>query len=195
MNNQIDVKLILVGTQSVGKTCIVQKLVTGKFSEDERPTLGAAYFPMSINIGNKEVRLQIWDTAGQERYRGMTPMYYRDAKVALIVYSVGSSDSFKEVEDWYDSLRNHADSNIQIYLVGNKIDLDDQEVSQEEGEKKAKDIGAFFYSVSAKTGEGVLDMFNDIAKAAINADSQPKTSTETKINLNDKNPKQSKKCC
>ena len=193
MIDSIDVKLILVGSEAVGKTCIVQRLISGQFSENRNPTLGASYLAKNIVIGNKEVRLQIWDTAGQERYRGMTPMYYRDAKVALIVYSVTEPDSFNEVESWYDSLRNHADPDIQIYLVANKIDIEPFEVPSEKGEQKANEIGGQFYSVSAKTGEGVENLFYDIAKANLGIDSSS-YQIDKKLDLND-GKKKSKNCC
>ena len=64
-----------------------------------------------------------WDTAGQERYRAITSAYYRGAVGALLVYDITKQVTFENVERWLKELRDHADSNIVIMLVGNKCDL------------------------------------------------------------------------
>jgi Ras-related protein Rab-5C len=161
-----EMKLVLVGNTSVGKTCIAKMATTGAFADDSTPTLGATYVSKLVRLGNTEVRLQIWDTAGQERYRGMTPMYFRGAHVAIVAYAVTDSESFDGVDTWITSLRDNADAQIILFLVGNKCDLEDQRaVSSETGQKKATELSAVFYEVSAKTGDRVEDLFLDIAKS------------------------------
>lgn len=163
MSETNELKLVFVGNTSVGKTCIVKKATTGIFNEESISTLGASYVSKLVTYQGREIRLQIWDTAGQERYRGMTPMYYRGAHVAFIIYSISDRSSFEDVDDWLESLRENADVDIIIFLVGNKYDLENErKVSTEEGEKKAEEIGAIFYEVSAKIGYGIDDLFKDI---------------------------------
>ena len=72
---------------------------------------------------NKSIKAQIWDTAGQERYRAITSAYYRGALGALLVYDVSKKTSFDNVEKWLKELKEHADTNIVLMLVGNKSDL------------------------------------------------------------------------
>jgi len=72
---------------------------------------------------NKSIKAQIWDTAGQERYRAITSAYYRGALGALLVYDVSKKTSFDNVEKWLKELKEHADANIVLMLVGNKSDL------------------------------------------------------------------------
>lgn len=158
--NQIELKCVLIGNTNVGKTCIVHRATTGVF-EESSTTLGASYSAKTEMFDNRYFRLQIWDTAGQEKYRGMTPMYYHNAHVAMIVYSITNTESFEAVDSWFKSLRNNADPDIIIFLVGNKVDLDNERaVSAELGEKKAKEFGAEFCEVSAKTGFGIADLFS-----------------------------------
>jgi Ras-related protein Rab-5C len=160
-----EMKLVLVGNTSVGKTCIAKMATNGTFADDSVATLGASYVSKLVRIDNMEVRLQIWDTAGQERYRGMTPMYFRGAHEAVIAYSITDQESFDGIDSWVASLRENADSEIILFLVGNKCDLEEQRViSTDMGQNKAKDLDAIFYEVSAKTGDRVEDLFTDLAK-------------------------------
>jgi Ras-related protein Rab-5C len=160
-----EMKLVLVGNTSVGKTCIAKMATSGTFVDDSVPTLGASYVSKLVRIDNTEVRLQIWDTAGQERYRGMTPMYFRGAHEAVIAYSITDQESFDGIDSWVGSLRENADPEIILFLVGNKCDLEEQRmIPMDKGEEKAKELSATFYEVSAKTGDRVEELFIDLAK-------------------------------
>lgn len=77
----------------------------------------------SIQVDNKTIKAQIWDTAGQERYRAITSAYYRGAVGALLVYDIAKHITYENTEKWLRELRDHADGNIVIMLVGNKSDL------------------------------------------------------------------------
>lgn len=76
-----------------------------------------------MQIEGKTIKAQIWDTAGQERYRAITSAYYRGAVGALLVYDITKKQTFENVQRWLRELRDHADSNIVIMMVGNKSDL------------------------------------------------------------------------
>ena len=198
MGDTEEIKLVLVGHQFVGKTCIVRMATTGLFDEDTISTLGASYTSKTITTSSKEVRLQIWDTAGQERYRAMTPMYYRGAQVALVVYSVDNMDSFKAVDEWIDSLHENTDSSIIIFLAANKADLTDSRVvTTQQGEEKAKSKDVFFAEVSAKTGEGIDDLFITMANTYLERNAkQPATKTQTGVDIKETSkPKSGKNCC
>jgi Ras-related protein Rab-5C len=161
-----ELKLVLVGNTSVGKTCIAKMATTGEFADDAAPTLGASYMSKIVRVDAAEVRLQIWDTAGQERYRGMTPMYFRGAHAAIVAYAVTDAESFEGIDSWVSDLRDNADPEILIFLVGNKCDLDDQRViATPNGEQKAASVPAAFYEVSAKTGDRIEELFLHIAKS------------------------------
>ena len=156
----MEVKLVLVGNTTVGKTCIVKREVMGVYEELMQPTLGAAYTSREVHVKDRTVSVQMWDTAGQERYKAMGPMYYHGVNVALIVYAVDSRSSFAAVDEWVDDIRKHAPRNVQLVIVANKIDLvDSREVAAEEGVAKAESHSALYFEVSAKTGEGISDMF------------------------------------
>lgn len=160
-----ELKIVLIGNTNVGKTCVVKKATSGVFTEDTVATLGASYVSKLVTVNKTEVRLQIWDTAGQERYRGMTPMYYRGAHIALIVYSITDDKSFEGIDGWLESLQENASPDITLFLVGNKCDMEnDRVVETDAGQAKADQIGAHFAEVSAKNGYGIDDLFLDIPR-------------------------------
>lgn len=87
----------------------------------------------NIELGGKSVKIQIWDTAGQERYRTLTKAYYRGAAGIILVYDVTDPVSFNNVAYWLKKIKKHGDENVEIILIGNKIDLiNDISVSTEE---------------------------------------------------------------
>ena len=190
-----ELKIVLVGHANVGKTCIVKRATTQTFSEDTAPTLGASYVSKLVPVNGTDIRLQIWDTAGQERYRGMTPMYYRGAQVALIVYSIHDSESFDAVDGWLNSLNENSDGDRILFLIGNKCDLEyDRVVTTELAQTKSKSIKAHFYEVSAKTGQGIEELFNDIPKYFL--EKQKPTEQIPVININSNtNSSKKKNCC
>lgn len=110
------------------------------------------------------VKLDIWDTAGQERFRSLTPMYFRGAVGGLVVYDVSSGDTFRRVRTWIADLRK-ARENIAIVLVGNKCDLpkEKRQVSREDGEALAEEEDLMFFECSAKTGENVTVVFEQLS--------------------------------
>jgi small GTP-binding protein len=161
-------KVVLIGETSVGKTCIVKRGTTGAFDSNTLATLGASYTSKLVNAGEIVTRLLIWDTAGQERYRGITPMYYRNAAAVLLVYSIADRESFTQIDVWLRSLEENIPNGVLLFLVGNKSDLEStREVKVEAGQEKAQSIRATFSEVSAKTGDGIKELFVTVASACL----------------------------
>lgn len=189
----MDVKIVLIGNSAVGKTSVVRKATNRETTSDQGPTLGASYLSMRRTCNEKVVDLQIWDTAGQEKYRSMAPMYFRGSHIAILMYSIIDKESFEGVNDWHQILVQNTNDDIIKFLVGNKVDLADQRViSKEEGENKAKEINATFYEVSALTGEGVSDLFDEVTKAASEI---PVNVQSASIAVDEEEPKNKKGCC
>ena len=117
-------------------------------------------------LEDRTVRLQLWDTAGQERFRSLIPSYIRDSSVAVVVYDVTNRASFLNTSKWIEDVRNERGDDVVIMLVGNKTDLSDQrQVSVEEGEEKANELGVLFIETSAKAGYNVKALFRKLATA------------------------------
>jgi len=116
-------KVVLIGDSGVGKSNLLSRFTRNEFCLESKSTIGVEFATRSIAVDGKTVKAQIWDTAGQERYRAITSAYYRGAVGALLVYDITKGVTFENVERWLKELRDHADANIVISLVGNKADL------------------------------------------------------------------------
>ena len=184
-------KVVMVGDTRVGKTCVLEKLTSGIFKESSPPTIGAAFKSHILETKEGCVSLQIWDTAGQEKYRALTQMYYRSANVALLFFDLTNRDSFNALELWCGELSRKAPEKIKTVLVGNKLDLiEERVVSKDDAEKFANEHNIFFYAeTSAKTGEGITDLFVRIAENII-CDEMPTQSLDL-----DSDNSPSNNCC
>ncbi|KPJ10644.1 Ras-related protein Rab-31 [Papilio machaon] len=119
----IEAKIVVLGSQGVGKTSLVVRYIGKMFSRHISPTIGASFFTCNINLAEARVKLQVWDTAGQERFRSMAPMYYRNANAALLVFDITCRASFAAVKSWVKELQSNAPGPLVLALVGNKADL------------------------------------------------------------------------
>lgn len=170
MSNPItSIKLVLLGEAAVGKSSIVLRFVSNDFSENKEPTIGAAFLTQRVNINDHTVKFEIWDTAGQERFASLAPMYYRNAQAALVVYDITKPQSFIKARHWVKELHEQANKNIIIALVGNKVDIlenneSERKVAREEAEKLAEEEGLLFFETSAKTGANVNEVFLGIGE-------------------------------
>lgn len=158
-----NLKIVLLGDSSVGKSSIVTRYVVGKFQRSNA-TIGAAFMTKNILLNDdKHVNLELWDTAGQERYRSLAPMYYRGTDIAIIVYDVTNPDSLIHAESWIEELKSYIESerqlSLKIVLVGNKIDLVD-EYQAPKGIRNGNHDQ--FCIVSAKSGDGIVELFDGI---------------------------------
>lgn len=115
--------MVLIGDSGVGKSNLLSRFTRNEFNLDSKSTIGVEFATRSIQVDSKTIKAQIWDTAGQERYRAITSAYYRGAVGALLVYDISKHQTYENVNRWLKELRDHADSNIVIMLVGNKSDL------------------------------------------------------------------------
>lgn len=157
-------KVVLLGDSSVGKTSLVYRLVLDKFDPHLPNTIGAAFISKTHTSNDKTVRLEIWDTAGQERYKLLTPMYYRNAKEALVCFDLSCPESsFDRARYWVDQLKILGPSDIKVRVVGNKKDLvDEDEIDLLRIRDYCSDNNVRLDLTSSKMNEGVVELFDDI---------------------------------
>ncbi|KAF8481420.1 ras-domain-containing protein [Gautieria morchelliformis] len=156
-------KVVLIGDSGVGKSNLLSRFTRNEFNIESKSTIGVEFATRSINVDGKTVKAQIWDTAGQERYRAITSAYYRGAVGALLVYDIAKHATYVNVTRWLKELRDHADSNIVIMLVGNKSDLKHlRAVPTEEAKGFSAENGLSFIETSALDASNVESAFQNI---------------------------------
>lgn len=158
-------KLILGGDGAVGKTSMVHRFVEDVFNVDYKSTIGTSIMKKECKFEGLEskVRFVIWDLAGQSQFKRVRQSYVANAEAGILVCDVTRRETFDNVKIWWDEIIKEAEG-ITLILVGNKIDLvDSRQVSKEEGEALANELGLSYIETSAKTGESIEDAFKILA--------------------------------
>ena len=166
MNPEYDhlFKLLLIGDSGVGKSCLLLRFADDTYTESYISTIGVDFKIRTIEIGGKQVKLQIWDTAGQERFRTITSSYYRGAHGIIVVYDVTDQASFSNVKQWLQEIDRYACENVNKLLVGNKCDLTTKKVVDFNTAKEFADgLGIPFLETSAKNSTNVEEAFVTMA--------------------------------
>ena len=197
-------KIIFLGDQGTGKSCILNRFVDDKFDENYQATVGLDFQSKNVKIDNQDIHLLLYDTAGQEKFRSLIPMYTRDANIIMLVYDITRKESFNNIPIWIKDLTNVKFEEVIFVLIGNKIDLNDKrEVNKEEGEKYSQENKMIFEEVSAKTGENFPELFynkifEQIAlkfKPGVQGTINDIQEMKIKIGDDDKNNNKKRKCC
>ena len=163
-------KSMVTGEGAVGKTTLVTRFVSGIFERDYKTTIGSQFAVKLTYISPPEpeyavgIKIQAWDVAGQARFKAVRKMYYSGAAGVILVYDVTRRRSFMELQKWVTEADESIGQRVPMIVVGNKIDLPDRAVPAAEARKWAEDQGFLYMESSAKTGEGVADMFTVLAE-------------------------------
>ncbi|KAG7202086.1 hypothetical protein KM043_004758 [Ampulex compressa] len=178
-------KVMLLGDSGVGKTCLLTRFRDGRFlAGNYITTIGIDFRNKVVVVDDTRIKLQIWDTAGQERFRSVTHAYYRDAHALLLLYDVTNKTSYDNIRAWLSEIREHANEDVVIVLLGNKFDCGaERAVKREEGERLAQEYRVPFMETSAKTGLNV-----ELAFLAVARDLKARKSNDpddTKFNVQD----------
>ena len=110
-------------------------------------------------VDGKPISLGLWDTAGQEKYKTITRAFYRRANGIIISYDITSLESFNGTKKWLTEINKNKTDNVPIVLAATKCDLDDRQVTTEEGYNFAKSLGCRFFETSAKDNIQVKELF------------------------------------
>jgi Ras-related protein Rab-1A len=161
-------KIIMVGDSGVGKSALLKSFMGEEFTKHYVSTIGVDFEIKQVIMNDKKVHLQIWDTAGQERFRTITTSYYRSSDAILLVFDVTDANSFKNIQAWLEDVRQYARKDVDIMLVGNKVDLEkERKVEFKSAKEFADDNFIPYMETSAKTSFNVNQAFNTVALAAL----------------------------
>ena len=156
-------KVTLMGPSAAGKTSILHRFASGSFSEDQAPTIGAAFTSKELDTTKGKVILNIWDTAGQERFKSLVPKYARGSSAVVVVFDVTSPDSFESAQSLIEKERGEYEGKMAWFLVANKNDCEPF-VDLERVREWAQATKMRFFSTSAKTGDGIGELFASVAE-------------------------------
>jgi small GTP-binding protein len=155
-------RVVAIGDSSVGKTSIINRFLRGAFEPEEPETIGVLYDSFIQEVNGTAVEIQLWDTAGQEQYRSLGPVYFRSAGAAIVVFDLTNEHTFRSIGDWVTSFRNVCTDSALVIVVGNKSERQDRAVPPEEAKAWAREHDAPYVETSAKTGQGVKVLFDEL---------------------------------
>ncbi|KAL9633984.1 MAG: hypothetical protein Q9164_004366 [Protoblastenia rupestris] len=185
-------KFVVVGDGGCGKTCLMISYSQGYFPEKYVPTVFENYITQTEHKpSNKTVELALWDTAGQEEYDRLRPLSYPETDLLFVCFAIDCPNSLENVMDkWYPEVL-HFCPTTPLILVGLKSDLRHKRaciellktqgltpVTQEQGQKVARQMGAIYMECSSKEMSGVHEVFELAVDTAVRREMQIKDERE-----------------
>ena len=185
------INIILVGDSGTGKSNLFSRYFLNEFKVDFISTIGMDKQMKLVKYKNKLYRISISDTAGQERFRALPLKYYQNADGTLLLFDITNQDSFDNINSWMQDLqKNGRGKSHKIYLIGNKIDLPDRKINQDQGHTLAESLGLKYYEMSCKENINVNEVVSRLVVECIN---NLITETENGFQLNKKKSKKGQK--
>lgn len=190
MSQIINCKVVILGDSSTGKSSIATMYVNETFDEIQEPTIGASFLRKDLVTDRCKISYEIWDTAGQERYRSLAPMYYRNTKVALIVFDITNKDSFLSAIEWIKEIQEKCENPV-IILVGNKFDLKNH-IDKVLIDEYINSFNIPYFETSAKENINISEIFLHLSNYFIDFKGSDNNSVQIDT---DKKSKFTKNCC
>lgn len=193
-------KVILLGDGGVGKSSLMNRYVTNKFDAQLFHTIGVEFLNKELEVDGHFVTMQIWDTAGQERFRSLRTPFYRGSDCCLLTFSVDDSQSFQNLSNWKKEFIYYADvkepESFPFVILGNKVDIDERQVSTEEAQDWYRNNGNHpYFETSAKDATNVAAAFEEAVRRVLASEDRSDHFIQTDtVNLHRK-PKPSSSCC
>ena len=192
-------KIIILGSSEVGKTCIYNRYFHNDFKENLLSTIGIDFQTKFFKFDEQKVKANFIDTAGEEKFRAISLNYLKGTDGVILVFDITKRETFDLLETWLNELKDTNKADVSKVLIGNKADLNEQrQVEIEDAQKLAEKINCNYYEASAKTGQNINEALDEIAR--ISYDNYQKMeeridsivlSNEEKEKLN----KNKKSCC
>jgi Ras-related protein Rab-2A len=159
----ITIKYIIVGNSNVGKSCLLLRYTENRYEPMHDITIGVEFGTKTVRVDNNTMKIQIWDTAGQESFKSIISSYFRGALGALLVFDLTNKESFDNIKDWIEMVKNKCNTPITFLLVGNKSDLEHERVvTKQEAYEFAQKNNMEYIETSTKSGNNVENAFNNI---------------------------------
>ena len=195
--NEKTLKIIILGSSEVGKTCILNRYFHNDFKENLLSTVGIDFQTKFFKFdGDQKIKVNYIDTAGEEKFRAISVNYLKGTNGVILVFDITNKETFDLLETWLNELKDTNKADVSKVLIGNKADLAERrEVSVEDANNLANNMKCKYYEASAKTGENVNEALDEIAKISfINFASSEERADSIVLNRQEGKTKK-KKCC
>lgn len=153
------IKVISMGEQACGKSCLIKRYCEEKFIQKYIPTIGVDYGVKPVKLGEYEVRVNLWDLAGAADYEQVRSEFYKDAQGCLLVYDVANRASYDALPQWVSESREMGAENMVIVVAGTKSDLLNRKVTEKEAKEWTSAQGLLHFEVSAQSSQNVKALF------------------------------------
>ena len=186
------INCMLIGDSETGKSSFLIRYVRNNFSDIFLTTIGLDKEIKIYQHMDKKYRLILWDTAGQERFKSLPKKYFQNADGILLLFDVSKKDTFEHVKNWIEDIKFNLNEErkTNIYLIGNKLDLE-RNVTREEGLEMARELGIKYFECSNKLNININEIMAHMIMDC--SEGIKKEKKENKLKNNRKNKK--KKCC
>ena len=168
LNGQGSLSFILIGDSTVGKTCFLMRYFKNQFNEAFLSTIGIDKEIKHVKVGNDNYKMTLWDTAGQERFKCLPKKYYQNADGVLLLFDVTKEETFQSISNWMKDVKDNSNktitndankqTDIALYLIGNKIDKPDRVITREKAEEMANSLGMKYFEVSCKINMNIPEV-------------------------------------
>jgi len=194
-NNELTLKIIILGSTKVGKTCLINQYFNKEFNDNPISTIGIDLQSKYFKFDNDIVKINFIDTAGQERFDSISSNYLKNVNGVLLVYDITNYDTFKKIDYWNNQIKNYNKNKYSIVLIGNKIDLNNQRVVNfNDGKNLSKRINCKFFETSARNNINVDEVFETISLLTYKFCKENKLLFNQSFSLNNQKEKKNS-CC
>uniref|UniRef100_S4RLS1 DnaJ (Hsp40) homolog, subfamily C, member 27 n=1 Tax=Petromyzon marinus TaxID=7757 RepID=S4RLS1_PETMA len=173
VRKSLRVKVISMGNPEVGKSCLIKRYCEKRFVHKYMATIGIDYGVTKVHVRDREVKVNIFDMAGHPFFYEVRNEFYKDTQGALLVFDVGSRDSFDALDGWLAEMRHEmgphgSPDDVLVVVCANKVETGRRRVVDDsEGRLWAESRGFLYFETSAQTGEGVGEMFQTLFAAIV----------------------------
>ena len=168
MEQQYELKYIIIGCSGVGKSSILKRLVDNDFSTKTLSTVGIEFSSYEVKFDQYKIIYNIWDTAGQEKFYAIARSYFRNAVGIILVFDISDRASFEKLSKWLNDARAEGNPQAVVMLVGNKIDLiEKRQVTSEDAQAYAQSNDLIYIESSASEGRNIEQIFLQSGKEIV----------------------------
>ena len=194
--NENQIKIMILGNSSVGKTSFIIKCTEDCFQEVYLSTIGIDYKEKEVIIEGKKYKILLYDTTGQERFKSLAINLIKDADGVMLMYDITNRESFNSIIDWIKNIEERKGENFPTIILGNKVDNEDiRKVSKEEGEKVAEGNDISFFEISNKTGVNINEALLAFVKEILSFKKKNVFLKTQTISIKSLKTKKKKQCC